>query len=545
MTAVTTTGTSVGANSGTSTGTKDSTSNTGPTAPSPVQHDEAVSLTSDTIFNTGKLNARTQDTQLTDAQLTDAKLANAKSAATRSSDAQPSAAAATSNTATQTLASTSDSPSQPAPLAADLFAVDPSTPTPTFNWRMATSDFAATAADQNAKQTSPSATGSNSPVTPPATVDSTLLPATVKTSVTASVKDAAPATKPTEPAATFVAGPSKTPATDPKAQPDNGTNSLRDVAHAHSETADDNARTTTEKSAADQSAIPFDLATSMPAPAVSTPQIVDPSPVQTTAAKSSPAQSQASAISATPETSGTAANPKTVEAASGAKAQPRKDDSTSSTNSQAADPANAAAPAKASDASASFSVASQPASTGDSKTATANSPAKAPDQSNDQPTGHHDAESASVAPGQTMADAQAAYPTSAVNSARLVERMGESELRLGIRAGEFGSVDIRTSMVRNQFTAEISVERGELGRVMAAELPGLQNRLSEQRVPFANITLQNHTGSQSSASEQQRPRDGQPLYAATNSTSSQNEGPMPAVVALEGTTPASRLDIHM
>ena len=137
-----------------------------------------------------------------------------------------------------------------------------------------------------------------------------------------------------------------------------------------------------------------------------------------------------------------------------------------------------------------------------------------------------------------------AYPTPLIQSAKLLERMGEAELKLGIRAGEFGSVDIRTSMVRNQFTAEISVERGELGRVMAAELPGLQNRLSEQRVPVANIILQNHAGSHSSASEQQKPREGQPVYAA-NSRIVREQNSMPAWTARETAVPESRLDIHI
>jgi flagellar hook-length control protein FliK len=131
-----------------------------------------------------------------------------------------------------------------------------------------------------------------------------------------------------------------------------------------------------------------------------------------------------------------------------------------------------------------------------------------------------------------------------VQSAKLVERIGEAELRLGIRAGEFGSVDIRTSMVRNQFSAEISVERGELGRVMAAELPSLQSRLTEQGVPVASITVQNHSGSSSSASDQREPRERQQQYA-TNLLSGRDEGPMPALIAFEGTALASRLDIHM
>jgi flagellar hook-length control protein FliK len=103
-------------------------------------------------------------------------------------------------------------------------------------------------------------------------------------------------------------------------------------------------------------------------------------------------------------------------------------------------------------------------------------------------------------------------------------------------------------MGRNQFSVEISVEGGALGRVMAAELPSLQSRLTEQGVPVASLTVQNHaqnhTGSSSTASDQQRPRDGQQPYAM-NSASAREESPMPMLVALDGTAMASRLDIHM
>jgi flagellar hook-length control protein FliK len=167
-----------------------------------------------------------------------------------------------------------------------------------------------------------------------------------------------------------------------------------------------------------------------------------------------------------------------------------------------------------------------------------------PSGAGDQKPGKLEPSSTGVAEAQTLGETAAVYPTSVVQSAKLVERIGESELRLGIRAGEFGSVDIRTSMVHNQFTAEISVERGELGRVMAAELPSLQSRLTEQGVPVANITVQNHTGGASTASDQQNPRGGQQQYA-TNLANAREEGPMPMLVAFEGTAPASRLDIHM
>ncbi len=134
----------------------------------------------------------------------------------------------------------------------------------------------------------------------------------------------------------------------------------------------------------------------------------------------------------------------------------------------------------------------------------------------------------------------AAYP-SAFQSAKLIERLNQSELRVGIQAGEFGNLDIRTSMVRNQVTAEISVERGELSKVMAAELPSLQTRLSEQRLPVANIILQNQS-SGGSAGFEQGSRQSQTMHQIATLN---NDEASPAAEAVESNLGTSRLDVHM
>jgi hypothetical protein len=175
------------------------------------------------------------------------------------------------------------------------------------------------------------------------------------------------------------------------------------------------------------------------------------------------------------------------------------------------------------------------------KDANATGPGKSPVQVAEQP-GHT---STGTVEGHNSSGSTV-YPTSLLSSAKLVERMGESELRLGIRAGEFGNVDIRTSMARNQFTAEISVERGELGRVLAAELPSLQNRLSEQRIPVTNIVLQNPSGGNSGQSEQQKPREGQPMPSSSYETPREETAATPNPAAFAGAAePGLRLDIHM
>lgn len=142
------------------------------------------------------------------------------------------------------------------------------------------------------------------------------------------------------------------------------------------------------------------------------------------------------------------------------------------------------------------------------------------------------------------ADAAAASLNSPLHAAKLVAGLERSELRMGLHAGEFGSVDIRTSLARNQFTAEISVERGELGRVIASELPGLQHRLSEQQLPSPSVTVQHHSGGTASDA-QPGSRQGQSGYpAGTGTTEVESDSFLP-LVAAEGIEASGRLDILM
>jgi hypothetical protein len=270
-----------------------------------------------------------------------------------------------------------------------------------------------------------------------------------------------------------------------------------------------------------------------PAPAATGPEKMDPG--KSLGVEAKPAIDK-SRVMVMPDASGTAR--KSAEVTGGAKSQPRKEDSPSPDRSQASDPTTIIS-AKAIETVSALSLpgnqSSMPPAEG------ANTIAPVPhDAGERQP----DQKSAIAAESQVPVEIASAYSPSVVHSAKLVERIGEAELRLGIRAGEFGSVDIRTSMVRNQFTAEIAVERGELGRAMTAELHGLQSRLVERGIPEVVVTVQNQMGGQSTGSEQQKSRDGRQMYS-TNREHGQQDGSMTPSVASEATTASSRLDIHM
>lgn len=131
----------------------------------------------------------------------------------------------------------------------------------------------------------------------------------------------------------------------------------------------------------------------------------------------------------------------------------------------------------------------------------------------------------------------------ALHSAKLVAQPGQAELRVGFKAGEFGNVDIRTSMVRSQVTAQISVEHGELRNLLAVDLPHLQTKLAEHPLTTTNIVLNNYAGGSSSGSRhayQQNP------YVAQGSNSGTESPELPSLPTItESQTLSTQLDIHM
>jgi hypothetical protein len=129
-------------------------------------------------------------------------------------------------------------------------------------------------------------------------------------------------------------------------------------------------------------------------------------------------------------------------------------------------------------------------------------------------------------------------------SAKLTDRGGQSELHVGFQAGEFGNVDIRTSILRNQVTAEISVERGDLHNMLAVDLPHLKEKLASHSVAEANIVLNNQSGGSSSDSRQAYRR----FTEASQSSASHavEVDSLPEIAGItESQTPSSQLDVRM
>jgi hypothetical protein len=115
---------------------------------------------------------------------------------------------------------------------------------------------------------------------------------------------------------------------------------------------------------------------------------------------------------------------------------------------------------------------------------------------------HHAAVTDSALPAESLS-------SPLFHAAHLVDKVSQSELRLGMRTGEFGNIEIRTSFDHHQVTAEISSERGELGRALSAELPGLEQRMREQNVPLTTVVVHNANAGATGNSDR-NPRHPQP-----------------------------------
>ena len=158
---------------------------------------------------------------------------------------------------------------------------------------------------------------------------------------------------------------------------------------------------------------------------------------------------------------------------------------------------------------------------------------------------------AALTPSSQTAVAEAdgpdeALPTSTpspITSAKLVQSMSQSEFRVGMQTQEFGNIDIRTSVARHMFSAQISVEHSDVAKSMTADLPALYHKLADQQVPVASIVIQGQSFATSSglAQDSQQPQTWRPQ--SYNVTKSDAETVLPGL--METLDSAGRLDIRI
>jgi hypothetical protein len=129
-----------------------------------------------------------------------------------------------------------------------------------------------------------------------------------------------------------------------------------------------------------------------------------------------------------------------------------------------------------------------------------------------QPASEHGAEAARTADTlraaiAVPADSNEGTASSGINTARLIQTLGETGMQVGMRSTEFGDISIRTMVSQQQMMTQISVDHGDLSRAIAAHVPAIQAKLGDELGMRASIQV-NQTGT-SFAGEQGNASGGQ------------------------------------
>jgi hypothetical protein len=91
----------------------------------------------------------------------------------------------------------------------------------------------------------------------------------------------------------------------------------------------------------------------------------------------------------------------------------------------------------------------------------------------------------------TAAPASIAMPQAlpVINTAKLIQSIGQSEMRVGMRSNDFGNISISTSATRDLISAKISLDHSELARTLAAHLPEIQARFGGNQAMDVRIDM--------------------------------------------------------
>jgi len=99
-----------------------------------------------------------------------------------------------------------------------------------------------------------------------------------------------------------------------------------------------------------------------------------------------------------------------------------------------------------------------------------------------------------TAPSSPAENAQTA-PT-VIQSAQVLERMGKSEIRLGLNSSNFGSIELHTSVNQDRVGASISTSHAELRTAMIAEMPSLEHAIAQHQMRLDSFQFDSRSGPQ-------------------------------------------------
>lgn len=158
---------------------------------------------------------------------------------------------------------------------------------------------------------------------------------------------------------------------------------------------------------------------------------------------------------------------------------------------------------------------------------------------------HASAESAHL-PADAAANAAGPLAWAAINSARVIQSMSETEMRVGMHSSEFGDISIRTMVSQQQVQAQISVDHSELSNAISAHIPTMQAKFGSDLGLHATIEVNQSGMNFSGERGQSSPRD-QRSFATTvpvDNTPAPIEMGRAAMRITPSSIDGSRLDIR-
>jgi hypothetical protein len=156
------------------------------------------------------------------------------------------------------------------------------------------------------------------------------------------------------------------------------------------------------------------------------------------------------------------------------------------------------------------------------------------------------------------AAADTTVPQPAINSARVLQSMQGSEMRVGMHTAEFGNVQISTSIntlaTHQTMAAQLSFEHADLARMVTAHLPSIESKLTSESGMQTRLEVRDHSaaaggdmGRQAGSGEQgaQRRSSGPGSGTVTSAAEATQPGALIAPPAATTSLAGMRLDIHI
>lgn len=133
-----------------------------------------------------------------------------------------------------------------------------------------------------------------------------------------------------------------------------------------------------------------------------------------------------------------------------------------------------------------------------------------------------------------------------INTANVIQKMNETEMRVGMHSADFGEISIRTSVSQQQMMAQISVDHGDLGKEISAHIPAMEAKLGGEfglrAVVQVNQSGMSFAGERGYSPQREQRSSTQPLQAEGVPAVAEIDSAAPRVAALA--SDGYRLDIR-